>query len=444
VKYLFVDNFRGFTKTLLPIRDVNFFVGENSTGKTSILDVIKLLDTPLFWFDQRFNSDEVKLGNYKDIVSVDSSDRSYFRIGWLDTEPQGKKANEDSGTIEASLITFREEEGIPIISNYTTIVEGRQLNVIFGANTLKYKDEDLREISDDNDSIMNMFLSWAGSHQEIGKGYKTLKVPSERRQALIVISSILYEEKRKHPKTIAAGFEFFVRRPFQEVVWLAPIRTRPQRTYDTYRLDFSPEGEHTPYLIKKCLTKRTKEQRKLADGFMRFIEKFGRDSGLFKSIAVKDYDPRSTTSPFELDIILSNQALSIDNVGYGVSQSLPLIVEIFARTKDTWFAIQQPEVHLHPRAQAALGAVMFELAIAENKKFIVETHSDYTIDGFRLNYRGKDIPKKPDSQIVFFERTQEGNILHEIKILDNGEISDTQPQAYRDFFIKEQKRLLGL
>jgi len=291
---------------------------------------------------------------------------------------------------------------------------------------------------------MNMFLSWAGSHQEIGKGYKTLKVPSERRQALIVISSILYEEKRKHPKTIAAGFEFFVRRPFQEVVWLAPIRTRPQRTYDTYRLDFSPEGEHTPYLIKKCLTKRTKEQRKLADGFMRFIEKFGRDSGLFKSIAVKDYDPRSTTSPFELDIILSNQALSIDNVGYGVSQSLPLIVEIFARTKDTWFAIQQPEVHLHPRAQAALGAVMFELAIAENKKFIVETHSDYTIDGFRLNYRGKDIPKKPDSQIVFFERTQEGNILHEIKILDNGEISDTQPQAYRDFFIKEQKRLLGL
>jgi len=153
VKYLFVDNFRGFTKTLLPIRDVNFFVGENSTGKTSILDVIKLLDTPLFWFDQRFNSDEVKLGNYKDIVSVDSSDRSYFRIGWLDTEPQGKKANEDSGTIEASLITFREEEGIPIISNYTTIVEGRQLNVIFGADTLKYKDEDLREISDDNEVL---------------------------------------------------------------------------------------------------------------------------------------------------------------------------------------------------------------------------------------------------------------------------------------------------
>ena len=153
MKYLFVDNFRGFTKTLLPIRDVNFFVGENSTGKTSILDVIKLLDTPLFWFDQRFNSDEVKLGNYKDIVSVDSSDRSYFRIGWLDTEPQGKKANEDSGTIEASLITFREEEGIPIISNYTTIVEGRQLNVIFGADTLKYKDEDLREISDDNEVL---------------------------------------------------------------------------------------------------------------------------------------------------------------------------------------------------------------------------------------------------------------------------------------------------
>ena len=72
MKYLFVDNFRGFTKTLLPIRDVNFFVGENSTGKTSILGLIKLLDTTQFWFNQRFNTDEVRLGNYKDIVSIGS------------------------------------------------------------------------------------------------------------------------------------------------------------------------------------------------------------------------------------------------------------------------------------------------------------------------------------------------------------------------------------
>ncbi len=37
--YLFVDNFRGFTNTFIPIEDVNFLVGENSTGKTYIFSL---------------------------------------------------------------------------------------------------------------------------------------------------------------------------------------------------------------------------------------------------------------------------------------------------------------------------------------------------------------------------------------------------------------------
>jgi len=88
--------------------------------------------------------------------------------------------------------------------------------------------------------------------------------------------------------------------------------------------------------------------------------------------------------------------------------------------------------------------VLFELAVTENKKFVVETHSDFVIDGFRLKYGEKKTRQKPDSQTIFFERSDGGNILHEIRILDNGEISDSQPPAYREFFVKEQMRLLGL
>ena len=42
MNYIYVDNYRGFSKTLVPIGEVNFLVGENSTGKTSILGLIKL------------------------------------------------------------------------------------------------------------------------------------------------------------------------------------------------------------------------------------------------------------------------------------------------------------------------------------------------------------------------------------------------------------------
>ena len=445
MEYLFLDNFRGFTQTLLTIRDVSFFVGENSTGKTSVLSLIKILGTPYFWFDQRFNTDEVNLGNFKDIVSVGSSDKSYFRIGLVNIAPEGKRRGEDTNSVYAFLCTFTEEEGTPILSHYTAVVAGEQMHVELGASTVKYKDEGACEIRDDSEYVKSMFLNWAQGHKAMVSGYKTIRIPVERREALIFIPSLLEDiSKRKHRETVGRRVSLPIRAPFGDVVWLAPIRTRPKRTYDSYRLDFSPEGDHTPYLVKKLLMRRTEEQRKQAERFLHFIEKFGKNSGLFRSISIKDYDRRTTTSPFELDIVLGTKALSVDNVGYGVSQALPVIVELFARGRGTRFAIQQPEIHLHPRAQLALGEVLFELAVTENKKFFVETQSDFIIDGFRLKYGDKKTVKKPDSQVVFFERSNAGNILYEISILDNGEISDSQPPAYREFFIKEQRRLLGL
>ncbi len=51
---LFVDNFRGFTDAYIPITDVNFLVGENSAGKTSILGLIRLFSKPDFMMGRDF------------------------------------------------------------------------------------------------------------------------------------------------------------------------------------------------------------------------------------------------------------------------------------------------------------------------------------------------------------------------------------------------------
>jgi hypothetical protein len=445
VKYIFVDNFRGFARTLLSIRDVNFFVGENSTGKTSLLALISLLNSPYFWFEQRFSTNEVKLGMFKDIVSVGSQNKDYFSIGLANIIPKkGKAKNGDES--HAYLFTFVEEEGMPIINHYTTVMMGEEIHVHFSRKSAKYKDEGTCNLVDDYQLVKGLFLRWADSHQKVGTGYSTIRMPRgvrERRPDLIYAQLLLEDVIRKKQRA-APRRSYYFSAPFGEVVWLAPIRTRPQRTYDAFRLDFSPEGEHTPYLIKKLLARRTPTQREQSERFLRFIEKFGKDSGLFKSISTKNYEPKITTSPFELDIILAKEGLSIDNVGYGVSQALPVIVEIFDRPKDTWFNIQQPEIHLHPRAQTALGELIFELASLENKKFILETHSDFIVDGFRLRYKNDKTGPKPSAHIVFFARNDGGNNMYEIDILENGEISDDQPSAYREFFVKEQMRLLGL
>jgi predicted ATPase len=163
---------------------------------------------------------------------------------------------------------------------------------------------------------------------------------------------------------------------------------------------------------------------------------------LFESLSIKQYG-RGATSPFELDVIIKGKALNINNVGYGVSQSLPVIVELFARPKGACFTIQQPEVHLHPKAQAFLGDLFFELAVKERKKFFVETHADFAIDRFRLKYLDGN-SSKPKAQVLFFERGDEGNRAYQLEIAENGKLPLEQPKGYRDFFIRENMKLLDL
>ncbi len=202
---------------------------------------------------------------------------------------------------------------------------------------------------------------------------------------------------------------------------------------------YTPEGEHTPHLIKDLLSRE-----KTAINFQNFTEKFGSESGLFESVHIKNFG-KSFASPFELDVSIGGSRLPISNVGYGVSQSLPIIVELFVRSSGYhWFALQQPEVHLHPKAQAALGNLFLDMAIQSNTRFLIETHSDYIIDRFRTCYRENEAAQSITSQVLFFERYKCGNRIHNIPILKDGNYDDDQPANFREFFINEELRILGL
>ena len=138
MNYLFMDNFRGFKKTILPLKNVNFLVGENSTGKTSLLALLNSITSPSLWMGApEFDIGGAKLGNFKDIVSANAKDKSYFRIGlFMSTDAH----REDEPN--AYLITFKEKEGMPYVSRYTYLSEGKQIQVKFGSKILyKYEDQ---------------------------------------------------------------------------------------------------------------------------------------------------------------------------------------------------------------------------------------------------------------------------------------------------------------
>lgn len=435
MSFLYLDNFRGFKDTLIPILDVNFLVGENSTGKTSVLSLLKLLRTHQFWFNQEFETSGTSFGRFDDIVSINSLDRTYFSVGFIeDNSGENKKMKQ---IFNAFMMTFKKKEGMPKISNYCYNDGTREVRMRFSGNSINYKVSEFTSNVNIDDFITNVFKSWTIARKD-NRGFRRLPKEFEfsGNPPLPFVSSVIEDLSRGKSNIRLSGI---FRGPGflgSELTWLAPIRTRPRRTYDEYRFEFSPEGEHTPYLIRKILDTKSE-----AESFQRFMKKIGKASGLFDSVSIKKYG-RSATSPFELDIVLNRKALSMDSVGYGVSQALPLLVELFTRPKEAWFAIQQPEIHLHPKAQAAFGEIFFRFASNDNKKFLIETHSDYTIDRYRLNHGKQE--KKPSAQILFFERTSEGNKIHPLKFSEKGELPSNQPKAYRNFFIKEELQLLDL
>jgi hypothetical protein len=435
--YIFVDNFRGFSNTCIPITDVNFLVGENSTGKTSIMGLLKLFAGPRFFFQHSFDDEHLGFGGFSDMVSAHSDDRSYFRIGFVWEQLRDKKRNP---TVTGCLFTFHEEEGLPRLAKCTFCRDGNKISLRFGKN-VSYREEKCGSLTSEQ-VISSLRSQWVSEHSDNEGKYTKLIVPPSMGRGMpifVALSFILHGTKQSKKKN-----ELILYPPdidfIPDLTWLAPIRTKTKRTYDQLTQElFSPEGAHTPYLIRRMLRSHSKST---AIRFRDFIEKVGKASGLFQKVQIRNFG-RGATVPFELDIVLDDKALNVSNVGYGVSQALPVLVEVLARPHGTWFAIQQPEVHLHPRAQAALGDVFFELAAEDHKLFLVETHSDFTIDRFRMNYRS-DRLNKPDGQILFFERRDKHNIVTPLSIEKTGELPEDQPDSYRQFFVREQMNVLGI
>jgi len=229
-------------------------------------------------------------------------------------------------------------------------------------------------------------------------------------------------------------FEFEI-----ETQSIAPIRTKPERTYDPSSEQFNPEGTHIPYVLARALWER-KSSRQQKDLIIS-LQTFGSESGLFANITVKNLG-KLGSAPFQVLVNIAGKKINLLDVGYGVSQSLPVIVESALTEPGKMLLIQQPEVHLHPRAQAALGSFFVSLASSEKKQFVIETHSDYIVDRIRQEIIKSDQMSLQDVLILYFERTGLNTTVYPLELDSSGNIVEAPP-TYRDFFLREEVNLLS-
>ncbi|MGY2201061.1 AAA family ATPase [Pseudomonas gingeri] len=431
MRSIYLDNYRGFSNQFIPLNSVNFLVGENSTGKTSLLAAIKVLGSPKFWFHPSFDDPNLPFSTFLEIASKASLDKTYFSLGYFNDE-FSNQTQEETQKSTFRILRFKNLNGFPIIYKYAFIASFGLAITIIQDRVLSYKI--IKNSPTAPEELAEICKTEMNANKAIG--YKKITVQHFNRSMLFANAEQLIKADIAE-KLDGNDFEFFFNLEIDgpSCKWIAPIRAKPEKIYLGRMQEYSAEGAHIPYLLNKMLSSKSERDKKTLD----IINNFGKNSGLFDAVTIKKFG-KEVLAPFEVNIDFGNDSLVLGSVGYGVSQVLPIILEARRQDSNAYTAIQQPEVHLHPRAQAALGEFLFDCNSEKGYQYLIETHSDFLIDRFRLCMNKSENPKS--AQVLFFERTSDGNKIYSIEIDNNGRYPLDQPDAFRAFFLNEEISLL--
>ncbi|ADB37737.1 DUF3696 domain-containing protein [Spirosoma linguale] len=137
---------------------------------------------------------------------------------------------------------------------------------------------------------------------------------------------------------------------------------------------------------------------------------------------------------FELNVKVhkASQAISLVDVGFGISQFLPIIVADLQLSDKSCLAISQPEIHLHPKIQAQFGNYLASQVNQTEKQYIVETHSEYLLNRIRLLLVTGEL--KPNQvRVLYFENDGIKSTKHDIEFATDGQIKGA-PQGFFDTY----------
>jgi predicted ATPase len=129
--------------------------------------------------------------------------------------------------------------------------------------------------------------------------------------------------------------------------------------------------------------------------------------------------------------------VSFSDVGFGISQLLPILVQSIA-TEDRVITIEQPELHVHPRLQAEIGDLLVDCVEQNGHQFLVETHSEHLILRLRRLVREGKIDAKHIS-VIYVGRGREGSTVQQIGLKPDGTFDQEWPGG---FFPERLRELL--
>ena len=453
---IFIENFRSFGEgQRFELKPVTVLVGKNSSGKSSFLASIKYL-VDMFYArggGASFNADPFFLGGFKSISHYRGRrGAKQFRLAFTErsVRPQTIVSQPSLPFPDIPLaqaadlsvaVTFREagpEAGLQRLELvYQSMKVTLEVGDHDGATTITVWERGVQLLAEalPEEIGVSPFIK---SSMELEYYLRALFF--ETRTLNLDGESLDLRKRAERVVRTCSSAMLGLSRIRRQSKTIAPIRTRPARSYDPTQMGQAVTADGDDLLVRLGRAKRAGgpawEKLKAE------LSAYGKASGLFDAIDVRPLG-KYESDPFQILVTIDGQTVNISDVGYGVSQLLPIFMLLVGGNRRDFYLLQQPEVHLHPEAQAGFASLIAgEIAHKRIGLCVLETHSDYIIDRLRQHVRGGDL-KAADVGVIFFEKEGYDTIGHQLSIDDSGDITDA-PSSYRSFFINEQLKGLGL
>jgi len=515
-----LQNFMAFQDTgWLELRPITLLFGRNSSGKSALIRALRLLkqsldhvpsESPLLFSAE----DGVDLGNFKTAVHKQELNRIMtfqFRCcftspttGALDilyekinqhrqryTKPPLEELQPNERILELSLGFAWDKKRQQVLLVSIEIASPREEDahyIVFQAfrdrlelGNLADKPSIQVESSEDWTWDEN-WLPWSEilhGHETSRKEYPWLQLKIGWLLGFLPVATVLANTDRDENPELASDFrliqelfsefQYEIENFLRQIAYLGPVRPTPDRIYSLNRFE-KLRWERTGL---KTFVDFLSEN--IDDAKAREIGKQLPQLELGKAIKARKFytDQFGLTSQVEVDEGKTKKEntlrVNLTDVGFGVSQVLPVLVQSILANPGSLVIIEQPELHLHPSAQAGIADVfirsIYKIAMDEksNKleakltgaRFLLETHSEHVF--LRLRRRIAETTSQPEVsendpylrsdafRAYFIERDSSSlaSWISPVAISDLGELTQV-PKSFGNFFADGMNEVVDL
>jgi AAA15 family ATPase/GTPase len=401
LKQLRIKNFKGWKDTgRIRMAPITLFFGANSSGKSSIGQFLMMLKQTIESPDRKAvfhpggKNSAVQLGSFQEMVyHRDTAKNIEFVYRWSLSETIKIKDPLSAGIIDGNDLDFECSVGVSEkVKNLLQVIEfkyrlfnGDEKSLSIGLSRKEEKRE-YAVSSEQYSLVRKQGRGWALKDVVRFYGFPD-EVVAYYQNADFVQNLNLEQEKL-----------------FGSIYYLGPLRNKAERLYAWSGTTPESVGFSGEYTVAAILAAR---ERKISLGYRRpakLLEEIIAlklvEMGLIEDFKVNPISDIRQEYEVKVRTKGSKDWVDLLDVGFGISQVLPVLVQCFYAPAGSIILMEQPEIHLHPNAQSALADVMIDVIKSRengadrNIQLIIETHSEHFLRRLQRRIAEDAVPQE--------------------------------------------------